>query len=155
MDAWIGIDPGKTGAMGIIYEDYQDVYDYEEVPAGLNDLYYKMEQEDFVFKALLEKQQAFPGQGVVSMFKLGENYGKWQGWLDMLGIGYEIITPVQWRKQIFDSAPKQADKKAMSLDMARRLFPKMRDQLSRKMDHGRAEALLLAELCKQKSKGRR
>ena len=86
------------------------------------------------------------------MFKLGENYGRWQGWLDRIGIAYEIILPTKWRKEIFDSAPKQADKKAMSLDMARRIFPSMRSQLTRKSDHGRGEALLIAELCRRRNK---
>jgi len=34
--------------------------------------------------------------------------------------------------------------------MARELFPEMKIFLSRKKDHNRAEALLMAELCKRR-----
>ena len=154
MRIWCGVDPGQTGALAAIIKNgkkiFAEVWDYQDIEDGLYVIEYNI-KEGANAKCLLEKQQAFPGQGVVSMFKLGENYGKWQGWLDRMAMAYEIITPVQWRKAIFDSMPKQADKKAMSLDMARRLFPKMRSELSRKKDHGRAEALLLAELCRRKN----
>jgi hypothetical protein len=150
MDAWVGIDPGATGALAVIYkEGYEEVYDYDGTPNGLYEIVGDAGGARNCM-VLLEKQQAFPGQGVTSMFKLGENYGRWQGMLSALGIRYEFITPVQWRNQIFDSMPKQKDKKAMSLDMARRIFPKMASQLARKKDHGRAEALLLAALCRRK-----
>ena len=154
LKVYCGIDPGQTGALAIIIEDsgaiYPEIWDFEEISDGVSRL--KFLNEAHPCHALIEKQQAFPGQGISSSFKLGENYGWWRGALQGIAVSYEIVTPAKWRKEIFDSMPKQKDKKKMSLNMARRLFPKMEDELKRKGDHGRAEALLLAELARRKDK---
>jgi len=145
---YIGIDPGATGAMAILVErgveDVVLIYDYGDPRIviqvkNLNPRY---------VHAVIEKVGAMPKQGVSSTFKFGVNYGWWQGVLDAYGIPYDFVTPAKWRKVMFDSMPK-GDPKAMSLDRARRLFPKMADQLSRKKDHNRAEALLLSLYAKQ------
>ena len=85
-----------------------------------------------------------PQQGVVSMFKFGTNYGIWQGRLEALGIPFLFVTPQKWQREVFDSAVK-GDRKAMSLSLARRIFPDMLEHLKRKKDDGRADALLIAE----------
>ena len=52
----------------------------------------------------------------------------------------ELVAPAVWR-EYFDLIGK--DKEASRL-MAIRLFPDMFDKLTRKMDHQRAEAMLIA-----------
>lgn len=102
-----GIDPGKTGAIALVHDSgFVEVWDWD-------DLRYMRELQwsDRISKIFIEKQQAFPKQGVVSVFKLGMNYGQWLGRLEAFNIPHEIITPQKWRKQMFDSMPKSADKK--------------------------------------------
>ena len=154
---WVGIDPGKTGALAILIEGMDkdggisaEVWDFEEVLDGIGRLGFL--NGIYPCHALIEKQQSFHKQGVVSSFKLGENYGWWQGILQGIEVAYEIVTPAKWKKEMFDGMPRSEDKKAMSLGLARRLFPKMKDTLKRKKDHDRAEALLLAELMRRKGR---
>jgi len=150
---YIGIDPGQTGAMAIISEavkvwDFDDFECIKWLKAISDQIIRGLSQDDVEAKAVIEKVNAMPKQGVSSTFKFGQNFGQWIGRLEALCIPFDYVTPAKWRKEIFDSMPK-GDTKAMSLDRARRLFPSMVPMLNRKKDHGRAEALLLAEYCRR------
>lgn len=156
MRIWLGIDPGQYGAMAVLVTDLSKPPDYMSYPhnqvfdfndgGALNFL-----QNWEVTKAVLESVHSMPKQGVASSFKFGMNFGIWKGRLEALGIPYDLITPQKWQKVIFDSMPR-GDRKAMSLDRARRLFPEMADMLKRKKDHSRADALLLAEYARRMDK---
>ena len=148
--AYIGIDPGKTGAVAVIF-DGEDEPTFADFGSGdeLNILALAQHGGYNKCFAVLEKVSAMPKQGIASTFKFGENFGWWQGVLTALKIPFTFAVPRRWQKVIFDSMPRQADRKAMSLDMARRLFPELRDHLKRKRDHGRADALLIAEYCRR------
>lgn len=147
---YIGIDPGKTGAVGVLGEGPAMVFDMAEALPELENLRYRLRIDGpRECKALVEEQHQRPTDGKKQGSTLMIQYGRIQGWLDVLAIPYELITPAKWRKVVFDSAPK-GDTKAMSLDLARRLFPELRGQLERKMDHNRAEAMLIAEVCRRK-----
>ncbi len=150
MAAYIGIDPGKTGAVAIIFNN-QEKPIFADYGRGdeLNILALALHSDYGNCFACLEKVSSMPKQGVSSTFKFGENFGWWQGVLTALKIPFVFVSPTRWQKVIFDSMPRQADRKAMSLDMARRLFPELRDHLKRKRDHGRADALLIAEYCRR------
>ena len=144
---FIGIDPGKTGAVAVLGRDNGElaVHDYED-PGGLALLKNcGLSGQPF---AMLEKVSAMPGQGVSSSFKFGANFGEWQGILKALNIPFEFVTPQKWQKGIFDSMAK-GDRKAMSLDMARRLFPSA--DLRLKKHHGRSDALLIAEYLRRRA----
>lgn len=148
MKIYIGIDPGQTGAMAIIGDGLEEIYDFDDGDSMTN---LRLVSADQV-KAVIEKVAAMPKQGVSSTFKFGTNFGIWIGRLEALGIPFDYVTPQKWKKEMFDSMPRSGDQKAMSLDRARRLFPEMRDQLKRKKDHNRADALLLAEYCRRMDK---
>ena len=81
---YIGIDPGKTGAVAILDDKgkYINVLDFgqEELMPTL------IGYAPVVKFAYLEKVHSMPGQGVVSTFSFGENFGWWQGVLGSLGI---------------------------------------------------------------------
>ena len=151
MKIYIGIDPGQTGAVAILGgKDSNElaVFDYDD-PVGLSTLQ-NCAMSGGAF-AMLEKVGSFPGQGVSSTFKFGANFGEWQGIIKALQIPFELITPQKWQKSIFDSMPK-GDRKTMSLDLARRLFPGA--DLRLKKHHGRADALLIAEYLRRREEGR-
>lgn len=153
---YIGIDPGKTGAMAIIGEDVSPVLtDFAEREKVLK--FFRLDSRDcldwFSATAVVEKANAHPGQGVVSTFSFGTNYGIWLGQLELASVPYDIITPAAWKKEIFDGMKRSGDLKADSLDRARRLFPECGGKLRFKKDHNRAEALLLAEYCRRMHTG--
>jgi hypothetical protein len=146
---FIGIDPGKTGALGVIW-GYPNgkfglwVYDFDP-DKFVTDLRAFTVQKPF---CVLEKVGAMPGQGVTSMFNFGKNAGMWIGVLKSFGIPYEEIAPQKWQKEIFDSA-RGGDPKDRSRAMALKLFPDLGPQLQRKKDHNRADAILMAEYARR------
>jgi crossover junction endodeoxyribonuclease RuvC len=93
--------------------------------------------------AAVEKVGAMPGQGVTSMFHFGKSAGYIEGVLTALGIPYQLVPPVKW-KRAFSLVGK--DKKA-SIETCRKLFPELdlkRTERCRTDSDGKAESALLA-----------
>jgi len=141
---FLGIDPGKTGAMGVIMYNNAAVFDFTDALFELR----RLRDLKANTYAMIEKVSAMPKQGTVSTFNFGTNYGIWQGWLQALSIPYEYVLPSVWQREMFDSQ-KREDTKAMSLDRARRMFPSVAHRLKRKKDDGRSDGLLIAGYCQR------
>jgi crossover junction endodeoxyribonuclease RuvC len=147
----IGIDPGLTGAIAFIPEDWAPWV--EDMPVTAHG---KRKAVDVVklanmldpyrlfgnATAYLERVHAFPGQGVSSMFSLGMSFWGVAGVLAACGIPFHLITPADWKARLDLDRDKEK-----SLALARNLFPGV--DLSRKKHHGRAEALLIAHYGKR------
>lgn len=151
MEVYIGIDPGATGAIGVlkivpeIGAEIAEVYDYP----GDEFLLAEMARSGPLFglnpvAVVIEAQQAMPKQGVSSMFALGENYGTWRTFCAMLGWRVSRIRASVWKKGAGYPVGDYDASKKHSLYLARSLYPGMVQQLARVKDNGRAEALLLA-----------
>lgn len=97
----------------------------------------------------LEFVRAMPGQGVSSMFCMGQGVGMWEGIIAALRLPTEQITPQRWKKAIMTGAVGEG--KEASILRAQQLFPNCGDLLNRKKDHGRADALLIAEYLRKNS----
>ena len=148
---WIGIDPGATGAIAILQEDGAAmIEDWPGDERALTTiLRYACILHGMPEMVLIEYQQAMPKQGVVSMFKLGVNYGMWLSAVAAVNWPVRIIRPNEWKKGLGYPARSDGDTKEYSLTLARRLYPKAAKYLIRKKDHNRAEALLLAHVAKE------
>lgn len=135
---YIGIDPGKDGALAVITPTGECI-----VPFSLDR--YNLELKRLGASAAfccLERVGAMPGQGVTSMFKFGENYGFIQGLLTAYSIPYELVTPQKWKKEFQVTGDKNS-----SIAVCKRLFPDVslhRTDRCKKDHDGMAEALLLA-----------
>ncbi len=139
---FIGIDPGKTGAIAIITPNGIDIMDWGETHEIVMQL--KEWHEDYELRACIEKAQSMPGQGVVGMFNYGVNFGTWKGVLYALGIPYFLVTPQKWQSKFFKGMDEPTTKDK-SLSVVRNLYPSLANKyFKRKMDHGRSDALLIA-----------
>lgn len=142
---YIGIDPGKSGALAVIWPDGKTIvrtFDEEEYRIILESV------DSMNTKCCLERVGAMPGQGVNSMFHFGENYGFIQGLLMAYSIPYELVTPSKWKKEFQVTGNKNS-----SIAVCKRLFPNVnlrRTDRCRKDDDNMAEALLLAEFAKRR-----
>lgn len=140
--AFLGIDPGATGAAALIGPDglaLVEPWPGDVVAAA--DLLRGWVARYRVTLAALERVASRPGQGTVSTFTFGANFGAWQGILAALGIPYTMPTPATWQRGLVLPSDGPGPK-ARALAVARRLFPAV--DLHRKGDHGKADALLLA-----------
>lgn len=137
----LGIDPGATGAIAVLYDT--GAHNVWDMPTNPHDLYGLLEtiirEAGRANMAYLERAQAMPKQGVVSMFNYGVGYGQILGILAACSVPYTLVAPGVWKRALgLTGKPKDA-----SRVMARQLFPAA--PLGRGKDHGRAEALLIAE----------
>lgn len=151
MPTYIGIDPGITGAVGVVLDDSEFVYDIPTVNVGKKKtareidavgLYgiVRMWHRRYNVVACVERTHAMPGQGVTSMFSMGVSRGIVLGVLAGAEVKVVSVEPQAWKKHF---GLLKADKEA-SRALAVELFPGVADKLRLKKHHNRAEALLLA-----------
>lgn len=140
----VGIDPGKKGAIAFLDKDTleAEVYSMPQFILDLVDIL-KSKQEN-IFFAVIEKQQPFPRQGIVSTFNLGEHYGTIKGILYTLQIPYIEVSPHKWQKEMI-GIKKKAKIKELSLKKAKAFFP----YLDIGKNHNKADALLIAEYARR------
>jgi hypothetical protein len=143
---FVGIDPGTSknapGAIAFLCGEDYCVYDWcnqSEAIAVLKRI--KKTADKCGMIIAIEKVHSAPGQGISSSFKFGENFGFWQGISMMTGWPVVLVSPQTWQKGLVPKSTP-ANRKP-SLDVARRLFPKA--DLKYKKNHGRADALLIAD----------
>jgi len=144
MKLYLGIDPGFSGAWGLIdhHGTYQSCGDMlnngkhilsRAVHAEISQAVYK---EDL--QGVIESVHSMPNQGVSSSFKFGIAFGMSIAIMERLHCPWTLVTPQKWKKDMGLTSDKNE-----SLTMARELWPNA--PLTRKKDNGRAEALLMAE----------
>jgi len=148
MKTYMGIDPGKTGAVAVINRDCAEVHGWPGDVMLAAEMVCDLRLRHDIALCFIEKVSARPGQGVSSMFSFGTNYGQWQGLLAAYCIPYEFVIPRKWQT-VLDSGG--GDTKTRSLSWARRRFPEL--DLSRKRDDGKADALGLAVYASQQHTG--
>lgn len=122
----IGIDPGKSGAVVALDMQRRPVdawitRDAFTVAAGKTKRAYaeglmrraleEIHGRRGIALAILEKQQAMPGQGVSSTFQTGLGFGLWRGVL--AGIPTKIVHPRTWQKEICRDLPGDTKKRAI------------------------------------------
>jgi len=147
----VGIDPGLSGAIAILNQGaLVGVFDiptmakggsgkvrYEVDPSGMYRFLRASLAADLSVKALLERTNAMPGQGVASMFSMGDSYGCCRSVLACSGIPFVTVLPAVWKKHFGLSSDKE-----QSRALAIKLFPGA--ELHLKKHNDRAEALLMA-----------
>ena len=144
-----GIDPGISGAVGFLTEtgDFHAVFDMPVVTnttgrkqldgLGLAAILRRLPPAI----AMIERVGPRPGEGPTGAFSFGHSLGVIVGVLAALEIPFQFVQPAVWKRAA--GIPTGADK-AASIAVARQLIPSAGDHLTRIKDHGRAEALLLA-----------
>jgi hypothetical protein len=151
MKVFIGIDPGKDGAMAILgYCHSPVIAPFDEIGyVGwlrrlVEESRYEVSSEFF---CVVEHVNAMPGQGVTSCFSFGQNFGFILGLLTAFRIPYELVRPQKWKKEFGCTSDKNT-----SIEVAQRLFPNTdlrRTPQCRKPHDGIAEALLMAEYARR------
>lgn len=153
---YIGVDPGKKGAMAMLYvngnggvEPNVSSWSDEGFVTWASGIRAVARENKEYICAAVEKVGARPGQGTVSMFSFGQSYGFILGVLAALGIGYQLVSPSAWKREF---GLLNADKR-QSVSVCKRLFPGVNllpsEKCSKESD-GMAEALLIAEYARRK-----
>lgn len=150
MSIWIGIDPGlRSGAIGAVdhHGKYAGVYDIPAVgdkidARALKELILGLTVAGDDYAICLEQVWTLPKQGISSSGKFMRAYGSIGAVAELCCERVFYVTPQVWKKAMNLTAEKND-----SLAAARIQFPQA--TLLLKKDHGKAEALLIAEYARR------
>lgn len=151
---FLGIDPGKKGALALFDPSTQEL-NLVDMPVskrvnskkGTETNYALLAQvmrppEGVLIHCVMEQVWSMPKEGVSSAHEFGRNNGALLTALAIYEIPYQLVTAAKWKKHFGLSQDKGA-----STTLAVRHFPKHRDQFYGPRGgilDGRAEAALLA-----------
>ena len=147
-----GIDPGLSGALALYDPNTKDVQiidmPTETIKKGKKkrtrvDLYELARWIDVnasaIIGAIIENVHTMPGQGVVSSGNFMRAFGNVEAAIASAFVPIAYVTPQKWKAFFGLGADKDG-----SRTKATELSPMSTHWWTRKKDHGRAEALLLA-----------
>ena len=148
----IGIDPGLSGAIAIFEDNkVKNIFDIPVMTEGkknkrqlnsaqlvklLKDNYSDQEEVSVV----VEQVNAMPGQGVTSMFNFGQTFGAIKGICAALGLPIFLVRPAKWKKyfELINSSKDASRTKAIEM------YPSISEQLAKKKDVNKSDAILIA-----------
>ena len=148
----IGIDPGLTGAIAIMENNkVLSMFDMPVMSDGkknkrqlnsaqlvkiLNDNILKNEE----ISVVVEQVNAMPGQGVTSMFNFGQTFGAIKGVCAALELPIFFVRPSKWKKhfELINSSKDSSRTKAIEM------YPLFSENLSKKKDVNKSDAILIA-----------
>lgn len=151
MTRYIGVDPGKSGAVAVL-DAWGEIVFMHDMPVVGNQVSGTLLADliddaspngagsliaDVV--AVVEQVHSMPHQGVVSSFDFGKSYGIVLGVLAGARVQIENVSPNRWKNAMHLSADKE-----MARRRAIERWPKNADLFKRKKDADRAEAALMA-----------
>ena len=150
----IGIDPGITGSI-CFFEDGKvlEVLDMPNMAEGkknkrqvngaqiYNEIFNRIKNYNKKnIKVIIENVSAMPGQGVTSMFNFGQSFGVLKGICSAMQLSMYFVRPAKWKKY-FNLINTEKD---ASRTKVIEIFPYISQQLSRKKDSNKADAILIA-----------
>lgn len=144
---FIGIDPGKSGGIAWMRDDFSapshvkfDGMTELDVHNVVESLVAEADCEAVSVCAVIESVSASPQMGVTSAFSFGRNFGFWLGVLAGCAVPFALVRPQKWQKAM--GCLTKGDKN-ISKSAAQRLYPNER------ITHSTADALLLATYCRR------
>lgn len=174
---YLGIDPGNEGALAVLPAIQGREIEFHDTPLipvvvqkakgkkvtrkllnvpAMRLMLSAIQQQfgDEIF-AVIEKVAPMPSthegdkgakMGATSAFNFGKGCGLWIGLLAGLQIPYEEVHPATWKAALMRDTNRD---KGASIIKATQLYPSAAKHLTRLKDHGRADALLMAEYARR------
>ena len=147
-----GIDPGLTGAIAILDDkkivevtDLPTMSDGKKNKKQLNSAHLSQYISSNIIDlsksvVVVEQVNAMPGQGVTSMFNFGQTFGAIKGICAALELPIFFVRPSKWKKhfELINSSKDSSRTKAIEM------YPKLSNQLAKKKDVNKSDAILIA-----------
>ena len=129
--AYLACDPGATGSLACIITKDDIVVDFKcqefksKGLVGYIEFIRDIQSMNHIQKVLVENVHSFTGQGVSSTFTFGQRFGEILGVLTALGLGYELVSPQKWMKEIGAIKPSssKADRKKLLSEKVIAIYP--------------------------------
>ena len=148
----IGINPGLSGGIAVLENKrVLSIFDMPVMSEGkknkrqLNSaqlvtiIKENIQSNDEVV-VVVEQVNAMPGQGVTSMFNFGQTFGAIKGVCAALGLPIFFVRPSKWKKhfELINSSKDSSRTKAIEM------YPAFSNQLAKKKDVNKSDAILIA-----------
>ena len=148
----IGIDPGLSGAIAILKDSkVLNLFDMPVMSEGkknkrqlnsaqlVNIIKENTDKNDEI-AVVVEQVNAMPGQGVTSMFNFGQTFGAIKGVCAALNLSIFFVRPSKWKKhfELINSSKDSSRTKVIEM------YPSLSNQLSKKKDVNKSDAILIA-----------
>ena len=148
----IGIDPGLSGGIAVLENNkVLNMYDMPVMPEGkknkrqlnsaqLVSIIKENIKSEEDLAVIVEQVNAMPGQGVTSMFNFGQTFGAIKGVCAALGLPIFLVRPSKWKKhfELINSSKDSSRTKVIEM------YPALSNQLSKKKDVNKSDAILIA-----------
>ena len=148
----IGIDPGLSGAIAVLENNkVLNVFDMPVMSEGkknkrqlnsalLVTLIKENTNNSEEVSVVVEQVNAMPGQGVTSMFNFGQTFGAIKGVCAALELPIFFVRPTKWKKhfELLNSSKDASRTKVIEM------YPTLSNQLSKKKDANKSDAILIA-----------
>ena len=148
----IGIDPGLSGGIAILDNSKViELFDMPVMPDGkknkrqlnsaqLVNLMKENIKPNEEIVVVVEQVNAMPGQGVTSMFNFGQTFGAIKGVCAALELPIFFVRPSKWKKhfELINSSKDSSRTKVIEM------YPTLSNQLSKKKDVNKSDAILIA-----------
>ena len=148
----IGIDPGLSGGIAVLENNrVLSIFDMPVMSEGkknkrqlnsaqLVTLIKENIKSSEDVAVIVEQVNAMPGQGVTSMFNFGQTFGAIKGVCAALGLPIFFVRPSKWKKhfELINSSKDSSRTKAIEM------YPAFSNQLAKKKDVNKSDAILIA-----------
>ena len=149
----IGIDPGLSGAIAVLENNKViNIFDIPVMSEGkknkkqlnsalLVNLLKENINKDEEVAVVIEQVNTMPGQGVTSMFNFGQTFGALKGICAALELPIFFVRPSKWKKhfELINSSKDASRTKVIEM------YPKLSNQLAKKKDVNKSDAILIAK----------
>jgi crossover junction endodeoxyribonuclease RuvC len=158
-----GVDPGLSGAIAVLLDgEPDDVFDMPTIDdpkatrgeVGIASLATVVcgliaQNPGAYVSACVEKVRAMPNKvkggvprtmGAQSSFNFGDGFGQVKALFRIKGIPMQLVESSSWKRHYCLTGQEKDAARILAI----KRFPSMADQLNRKKDNGRADALLIA-----------
>ena len=147
----LGIDPGVSGALSVYeHKKLVEVLDMPTMSEGkknkkqINSAQLSLEIKKRINGSdenavVIEHVTAMPGQGVTSLFNFGQSFGVIKGICSALNLPVYFVRPVKWKKHFNLIGSSKDASRTKAIEM----FPSFSDNMARKKDANKADAILI------------
>lgn len=157
---YIGVDPGQSGGVAVIYGDTIEAFPIPESELDTWNLFVQITPMGFQCRGSIELVHSMPQQGVASSFKFGRNYGFVRACMIASGIGFSDVQPKRWQ-DVLDIVGRKKDEPVGALKLrllasAKQRFPKFplwTEPKTKGKQLAVCDAMLLAYYCKLTHEG--
>ncbi len=148
----IGIDPGLSGAIAILEgKKVIKIFDMPVMAEGkknkrqlnsaqLVNIIRENTNSSEEIIVVVEQVNAMPGQGVTSMFNFGQTFGAIKGVCAALQLPIFFVRPSKWKKHFELIKASKDSSRTKTIEM----YPHLSNQLSKKKDVNKSDAILIA-----------